>query len=468
MVKSKDDTNPAQADSTQSKLPPEDMTCRLGGFRYAHCNNPRAHAPARLSPSGLCLRSEVLLSHLCNVGVAGQGCRCLSLMDRFCGEEFAGNVAEFAGSLRSTAAQAHQWNAKVKGPLRELLHRAVVRSGVSRKEEMSFALCDDDGVLFRSMCAEHDDEWAVTAEDEPWIVASNPRQLLHIRPCPILVTGVSDRIRKASADDGVPRQFKKSHRAHDVLQVNGRFKKYQDTLSAIGKELTDGSQETEEIVEKLHLHFPFGEWTKVRDKGAGVVHCGNQVRVLKEQCEEYIELNQQQFTDGRWGLIEINDYHKNCDAEDTASRKETSGFRATCGSLWWLSNQIRAGTSFSVYLLQKRTCDLRVRNLLLVNELAKHVQKTPSVGLVFRNLGRKVAVAVWHDSSLYNSFGGEIDIEGDYEVQTVGAKTCVRSSMDTMVGVVRIADIELDSSVSVCFCDWIPRTNRRMAESSFA
>jgi hypothetical protein len=132
MIKNNDDTDPAQAGSTQSKLPPEGITfavpkdrklepaltsmirrlhvnlchpsnkelqrfCKLGGATKevqdavgwircsscAHCNKPRAHRPARLPPADLQFGDEVLLDCFYNVDVAGQGHWCLSVMDRF-------------------------------------------------------------------------------------------------------------------------------------------------------------------------------------------------------------------------------------------------------------------------------------------------------------------------------------------------------------------------------------------------
>ena len=75
----------------------------------------------------------------------------------------------------------------------------------------------------------------------------------------------------------------------------------------------------------------------------------------------------------------------------------------------------------------------------------------------------------WHDSSLYNSCGAEIEEDSDDDTAPIRrGKESVHSQTGVMVGIVSKDSIERSDAIPVNFLDWSSKTNKRIVESSFA
>ena len=91
------------------------------------------------------------------------------------------------------------------------------------------------------------------------------------------------------------------------------------------------------------------------------------------------------------------------------------------GALQWVCNQTRPDVAFMTNQLQKRISKLQVRDLVEANKVVRLV-KHDEVSLTFRNLGKQVAVVVWHDSGLFNSCGMELDENDDGVIHSLADK----------------------------------------------
>lgn len=109
---------------------------------------------------------------------------------------------------------------------------------------------------------------------------------------------------------------------------------------------------------------------------------------------------------------------------------------------------------------------MEVRDLLVANRVVRLVKKNP-VELVFSNLGKQVDVVSWHDSSLYNSLGVEIDEADQDLIQDFATKRLLYSQKGCITGFARTADINRTDPVQVNWCGWKSKTNKRIMESSF-
>jgi hypothetical protein len=131
-----------------------------------------------------------------------------------------------------------------------------------------------------------------------------------------------------------------------------------------------------------------------------------------------------------------------------------------------LSTQTRVDICFDTNQLQKRINDLRVKDLLMANQLVREAKRA-SVDLVFRNLGRDTAVVVFHDAVLYSSVGVEIDDQEDEHVGKLSDKYKLYSQKGAVVGIVKRDDLNKIGPSKCNFIDWKSKTNRRVVESSF-
>ena len=223
--------------------------------------------------------------------------------------------------------------------------------------------------------------------------------------------------------------------------------------------------ENEALVEKLRQRFPFGEWDKVMNKPSGITYCGKEIRLDDVDGERCIKMSQHHFASGRLELIPISaDRMK--DVEATVTEAERTDFRSVLGALQWMATQSRADIMYHVNQLQKRVNKLQIRDLIVANRVVRLVKKHP-VEIVFRDLGREVAVASYHDASLYNSLGVEIDDNDGDLVQSFGDKKLLYSQKGCMVGFVRKDDWDRTTPASINWCGWRSKTNKRIVESSF-
>ena len=229
---------------------------------------------------------------------------------------------------------------------------------------------------------------------------------------------------------------------------------------------TDGSEHAEEQVKKLCARFPFGEWGLVEHTSGGVTYCGKEIVVEKEGNEKVIRMRQRGFVNGRLDLIPVSAERKK-EIDQLATPHEISDFRSVMGALQWLCTQSRLDIAFMTNQLQKRIGKLQVRDLIEANKVVRIV-KHGDLSLTFRDLGKDVAVVVWHDSGLYNSCGVELDEQDDELVHSLGEKKMLYSQKGTLVGIVRRNDVENTEMAFCNFLAWRSKTNRRIVESSFA
>ena len=216
----------------------------------------------------------------------------------------------------------------------------------------------------------------------------------------------------------------------------------------------------------LYDHFPFGEWDEVSSKKEGITYCGKELRVVDKDGERVIELAQKGFVEGRLDLIPISKERAEM-VEEAATEEERTDFRSVLGSLQWLATQTRADISYHVNQLQKRVNKLQVRDLLVANKVVRLVKKH-DLSVTFKNLGCDVAVVSWHDASLYNSLGVEIDENDDDLVQSFGDRKLLYSQKGVVAGFVKRTDVDRTEPVACNVACWRSKTNKRIVESSFA
>lgn len=219
---------------------------------------------------------------------------------------------------------------------------------------------------------------------------------------------------------------------------------------------TDGTPEIEATVVQLQNMFPFGEWEEVAKVGK-VTYCGKQIKIDYEHGERVIKVNQNDFCQGRLSKIDI-DKTRAKEVDATVTEQEKSDFRSTLGCLQWLSTQTRVDICFDTNQLQKRINDLRVKDLLMANQLVREAKRA-SVDLVFRNLGRDTAVVVFHDAGLYSSVGVEIDDQEDEHVGKLSDKYKLYSQKGAVVGIVKRDDLNKIGPSKCNFIDWKSKTS---------
>ena len=228
----------------------------------------------------------------------------------------------------------------------------------------------------------------------------------------------------------------------------------------------DKSDFTKQAFERLHKRFPFGTWQEVAKETSGVTYCGKEIKVVESLGERMIELSQNGFIDGRLDKIEIK-RERLKDSNRHATAEELTDYRSAVGSLQWLSTQSRPDIAFEVNQLQKRVKDLRVFDLLRANRVIKEVVDN-RFSIKFRNLGKTELVA-FHDASLFNSVGVEInEQEADDILMTGKEKKLVYSQKGAVLGLVSQGDIDKGEPVKMNILDWRSTTNKRVIESSLA
>ena len=225
----------------------------------------------------------------------------------------------------------------------------------------------------------------------------------------------------------------------------------------------DGSQNILKRVEELRNRFPFGTWQNV-SKEPSISYCGKEIRVEGE-C---VKLSQNKFIDGRLDEIKISKERK-LQLECEVTEEERSDYRSVVGSLQWLATQTRPDIAFETNQLQKRIRDLRVGDLIRANKCVKEV-KSDRIEMTFRDLGVDVEVVAFHDASLFNSVGVEInEQEADDVLLTGREKKLVYSQKGAFIGLIKKGDMDVvGNKVPMNILDWKSTTNKRVIESSLA
>jgi hypothetical protein len=227
---------------------------------------------------------------------------------------------------------------------------------------------------------------------------------------------------------------------------------------------SDDSKFAQQTISRLHQRFPFGTWQKVAEQEAGVSYCGKEIKFHKDQ--QCISRSQNGFIDGRLDSIQV-DKDRLKTPDERVNPGELTDFRSAVGSLQWLATQSRPDIAFEVNQLQKRVKDLRVFDLVRANKCIQDVKKH-RYDMKFFNLG-ETEIVVFHDASLFNSVGVEIeDREADDILLTGKEKKLVYSQKGAVLGVVSKRSLEHKSHVKMNVLDWRSTTNKRVVESSLA
>ena len=231
---------------------------------------------------------------------------------------------------------------------------------------------------------------------------------------------------------------------------------------------TDGNEESEKIVEKLHKRLPFGEWSKVCEQPHGVKYCGKELRIDNREGEDVIVVSQRGFVEGRLEEIPIDGNRKK-EPLGKATEMEITDYRSTVGSLQWLATQSRPDIAFETNQLQKRVPDSRIEDLVRANRLVREVKKHDHE-IILRNIGKDWKLVVFHDAALFNSVGAEIDErEADDLLFKTSDKKLVFSQKGCVLGFVNSEDVKLEGEkCNFNLIDWKSSTNKRVIESSFA
>lgn len=231
---------------------------------------------------------------------------------------------------------------------------------------------------------------------------------------------------------------------------------------------TDASEWSANVTGRLRGRFPFGTWQNVAQEPAGVTYCGKEIKIKNDGTEDFVTLAQKGFIEGRLECIQVSKQRAQS-VDDRVNDEERTDYRSVVGSLQWLASQTRPDISFEVNQLQKRIRDLRVGDVLRANKCVKEVL-SDRYELEFRNLGRDVEIVAFHDASLFNSVGVEIeDHEADDILLTGKEKKMVYSQKGAFIGVIKKGDMDVvGRKVRMNILDWKSTTNKRVVESSLA
>lgn len=231
---------------------------------------------------------------------------------------------------------------------------------------------------------------------------------------------------------------------------------------------TDASEWSANVTGRLRARFPFGTWQNVAQEPAGVTYCGKEIKIKNDGTEDFVTLAQKGFIEGRLECIQVSKERAQS-VDDRVNDEERTDYRSVVGSLQWLASQTRPDIAFEVNQLQKRIRDLRVGDLLRANKCVKEVL-SDRYELEFRDLGRDAEIVAFHDASLFNSVGVEIqDHEADDILMTGKEKKMVYSQKGAFIGVIKKGDMDVvGRKVRMNILDWKSTTNKRVVESSLA
>lgn len=112
----------------------------------------------------------------------------------------------------------------------------------------------------------------------------------------------------------------------------------------------------------------------------------------------------------------------------------------------------RIDLSFDTNQLQKRINDLRIKDILVANQLVREAKRA-NVELIFRCMGNDTAVVVFHDAGLYSSVGIEIEDQGQEPTGRFTDKHKLFSQKGALVGIVRRSDLEKPGPKKCNFID---------------
>ena len=231
---------------------------------------------------------------------------------------------------------------------------------------------------------------------------------------------------------------------------------------------TDDSLLAKQTVEKLHKRLPFGSWDQACKQSSGVTYCGKEIKFHSDAERQWITLGQNGFIDGRLEPIQI-DRQRAKSPDLHATDEERTDFRSVVCSLQWIATQSRPDLSFETNQLQKRITDLRVRDLVRANAVVRDARNNRHE-IEFHNLGKDVEIVAFHDASLFNSVGVEIEDRDEADVFLQGnEKKLVYSQKGAMIGFVARGETQVEGrKIRMNLVDWKSTTNKRVVESSLS
>ena len=144
----------------------------------------------------------------------------------------------------------------------------------------------------------------------------------------------------------------------------------------------DGSPATEDVIEKLHKRFPFGEWVKVKDVDS-VTYTGRTIVLEKES----ILIHQADFVHGRMTLLESSGNKSRADV-DPCSPEEKAEFRSCVGNLHWVTAQTRLDRAVDTSKFQQRLNAPSWADFKGLSKVVKEVKATAEVGIRLRPISK--------------------------------------------------------------------------------
>ena len=168
-----------------------------------------------------------------------------------------------------------------------------------------------------------------------------------------------------------------------------------------------GSPTHRELVQTLKQRFVFGKWVLLKDEPQGAMFNG---RRLMQREDGGFEVDMEKFVLERLNEIPVDSARRR-QKEELVTEEERSQARGVCGALNWLSKEGRPDASAPASLMSSKITELKVQDLLTINEVVKTIKQRPKLHLKIQPL-RQMSFSVVTDASFandgYHSQGGQM------------------------------------------------------------
>ena len=183
-------------------------------------------------------------------------------------------------------------------------------------------------------------------------------------------------------------------------------------------------------LECLKNRFVFGKFVTLKECPEGAMFNG---RRLKQLENGEFQVDMQKFVEERLQEVELEKGRRSMKKAE-ATEEEKSQARAACGALNWLSKEGRPDASGPSSLLSSRLTDLRIEDIIQLNEVIKALKQKSDLAIRVQPL-EKMKMSVVSDASFgndrFHSQGGQMIIcheDGLQENKQVAANLlCWRS-----------------------------------------
>ena len=169
-------------------------------------------------------------------------------------------------------------------------------------------------------------------------------------------------------------------------------------------------------MEQLQKRFVFGKFVTLRQCEEGAMFNG---RRLKQLESGEFQVDMKKFVEERLHEVEL-EKGRASQKKSLATEEEKSKARATCGALNWLSKEGRPDASGPSSLLSSRLVDLKIEDILSINEVVRGLKKNPDLAVRVQPLA-SMRLSVVSDASFgndkFHSQGGQMIICHEKELQ---------------------------------------------------